>query len=90
MMLDAVAIMAERKISELPVVDAAGKPRGLIDITDVVGLFPEAAWAALGEPAACGVGPIRPRHEPQTATPPRNLRRGNAHETRTTLPAISN
>ena len=42
MMVDAVAIMAERKISELPVIDAAMKPIGLIDITDVVGLFPEA------------------------------------------------
>ncbi len=40
MMTDAVAIMAERKISELPVVDADGRPVGLIDITDVVGLFP--------------------------------------------------
>ena len=27
MMLDAVAIMAERKISELPVIDAVGRPR---------------------------------------------------------------
>jgi arabinose-5-phosphate isomerase len=41
MMTDAVAIMAERKISELPVVDAAGKPIGLIDITDVVALLPK-------------------------------------------------
>lgn len=41
MMTDAVAIMAERKISELPVVDAAGVPVGLLDITDVVGMIPE-------------------------------------------------
>jgi arabinose-5-phosphate isomerase len=40
MMTDAVAVMVERKISELPVVDADGKPVGLIDITDVVGLLP--------------------------------------------------
>jgi arabinose-5-phosphate isomerase len=40
-MLDAVATMAQRKISELPVVDAEGRPVGLIDVTDVVGLFPE-------------------------------------------------
>ena len=40
MMVDAVAIMAERKISELPVVDAEGRPVGLIDITDVVALLP--------------------------------------------------
>ena len=40
---DALAIMAERKISELPVVDAVGAPLGLIDITDVVGMIPEEA-----------------------------------------------
>jgi len=40
MIVDAIAIMAERKISELPVVDAEGKPVGLLDITDVVGLLP--------------------------------------------------
>ncbi len=40
-MIDAVATMAERKISELPVVDAQGRPIGLIDVTDVVGMFPE-------------------------------------------------
>ena len=50
MMLDAVAIMAGRKISELPVVDADGKPSGLIDITDVVALLPKEA--ATSEPAA--------------------------------------
>ena len=33
MMVDAVTLMAERKISELPVVDGDGKPVGLIDIT---------------------------------------------------------
>jgi arabinose-5-phosphate isomerase len=43
MMLDAVALMAGRKISELPVVDADGKPIGLIDITDVVALLPKDA-----------------------------------------------
>jgi len=41
MMTDAVAIMSERKISELPVVDASDKPIGLIDITDVVALLPK-------------------------------------------------
>ena len=40
-MIDAVTTMAERKISELPVVDAEGRPVGLIDVTDVVGMFPE-------------------------------------------------
>jgi arabinose-5-phosphate isomerase len=46
MMTEAVALMAARKISELPVVDAWGKPLGLIDITDVVGLFPTRARGA--------------------------------------------
>ncbi|MGO8688705.1 MAG: SIS domain-containing protein [Thermoguttaceae bacterium] len=55
MMVDAVAVMAERKISELPVVDAAGRPVGLIDITDVVGLPPpEHAGAAPPPPSALG------------------------------------
>lgn len=37
---DAVDIMRLRKISELPVVDSAGRPAGLIDITDLIGLLP--------------------------------------------------
>lgn len=37
---DAVEILRLRKISELPVVDAVGRPTGLIDITDVIGLMP--------------------------------------------------
>jgi arabinose-5-phosphate isomerase len=41
MMTDAVTIMAERKISELPVVDSSDRPIGLIDITDVVALLPK-------------------------------------------------
>lgn len=41
MLADAVAIMAERKISELPVVDARTLPVGLLDITDLVGMIPE-------------------------------------------------
>jgi arabinose-5-phosphate isomerase len=40
-MVDAVALLARRKISELPVVDGEGRPVGLIDVTDVVGLLPK-------------------------------------------------
>ena len=40
---DAVDIMVEHKISELPVVDAEDKPLGMIDITDVLGLEHAAA-----------------------------------------------
>src|SRR4029078_670886 len=38
----ACEILSQRKISELPVVDQAGRPIGLIDITDVVGLDEQA------------------------------------------------
>jgi len=46
MLTDALAVLSERRISELPVVDAEGKPVGLIDITDVIGLMPEAGVQA--------------------------------------------
>jgi arabinose-5-phosphate isomerase len=39
---DAVALLAQRKFSELPVVDKHGRPIGLVDVTDVVGLKAEA------------------------------------------------
>jgi arabinose-5-phosphate isomerase len=38
--LVAVETLACRNISELPVVDSHGRPKGVLDITDVVGLFP--------------------------------------------------
>jgi arabinose-5-phosphate isomerase len=38
--VDAVEILRKHKISELPVVDARGRPIGLIDITDLIGLVP--------------------------------------------------
>ena len=63
-MADAVALMAERKISELPVVDGAGKPAGLIDVTDVVGLFPQLEEAIEPAPAAASYPVI---HRPDTA-----------------------
>lgn len=40
-MLEAIEIMGEKRISELPVVDENGRPIGLIDVTDVVAIFPE-------------------------------------------------
>jgi arabinose-5-phosphate isomerase len=52
---EAVALLAERKISELPVVDAEDKPLGLIDITDVVALLPREAKNPSPGPA----GPLR-------------------------------
>jgi len=43
MLGDALNIITLRKISELPVVDESGRPVGLIDITDVIGLSPRTA-----------------------------------------------
>jgi arabinose-5-phosphate isomerase len=43
MLTDAVDIMAERKISELPVVANDRTPLGLLDITDVLGIIPSVA-----------------------------------------------
>ena len=40
-MRDVVEMLSEEKVSELPVVDEIGKPIGLIDITDVIGLLPQ-------------------------------------------------
>jgi arabinose-5-phosphate isomerase len=51
MLVDAIAIMAERKISELPVIDEGGTPVGLLDITDVVAVFPD-IQAGMGQPGA--------------------------------------
>jgi arabinose-5-phosphate isomerase len=59
---EAVALMAERKISELPVIDAEGKPVGLIDITDVVALLPrEMSASSLRDVPmeATAAGPLR-------------------------------
>jgi arabinose-5-phosphate isomerase len=37
---EAVEILQQRKISELPVIDEQGRPVGLVDITDLIGLLP--------------------------------------------------
>ena len=57
MLVDALAIMAERKISELPVVDGEGKPVGLVDITDIVGMAPKVLAADAASPAKQSVPP---------------------------------
>ncbi len=51
MLSTAVAVLAQRKISELPIVDAECRPVGLLDVTDIVGLFPQDAVD--GAPAGC-------------------------------------
>jgi arabinose-5-phosphate isomerase len=42
---EALDLLRGKKISELPVVDAAGRPVGMIDITDLIGLAPAAPAA---------------------------------------------
>jgi arabinose-5-phosphate isomerase len=51
-LLEAVDILCQRKISELPVVDAASRPVGLLDITDLIGLVPQEDTAGKEKPAA--------------------------------------
>ena len=46
----ALEILANHKISELPVLDAAGRPLGLIDVTDVMDLGPAPAPRLYVEP----------------------------------------
>lgn len=41
-LVQAVALLGEWRISELPVVDEAGRPLGLLDITDLVDMMPGA------------------------------------------------
>ena len=40
-MLEAIAMMGEKRISELPVTDQFGTPVGMIDVTDIIAVFPE-------------------------------------------------
>jgi arabinose-5-phosphate isomerase len=40
---DAVAVLESRRLSELPVLGGDGRPRGLLDIVDLVGLVPPEA-----------------------------------------------
>jgi arabinose-5-phosphate isomerase len=42
-LLDALEVLRDRRISELPVVDESNHPVGLVDITDVIGLLPPKA-----------------------------------------------
>ena len=58
-MLEAVEILADRKISELPVVDSADKPVGLIDVTDVVSMLPEPTVESSTSLASDGPATIR-------------------------------
>ena len=37
---DAVEIIRDRHVSEIPVIDEPGKPMGIVDITDLMDLMP--------------------------------------------------
>ena len=58
MLREAIATMSRRRISELPILDADGRPVGMLDITDVV---------ALGEPL--DESPDEPRAVPPPTLP---------------------
>jgi arabinose-5-phosphate isomerase len=45
-MAEAIEMFRTRKISELPVIDEAGEPVGLLDITDLIGLVPASEKSA--------------------------------------------
>jgi arabinose-5-phosphate isomerase len=60
LMSGAIEILAERRISELPVIDAQGRPCGLIDITDLVGWLPVDGGAEQSAQAADSPPPDRP------------------------------
>ena len=49
---DALAVLEARRLSELPVVDASGRPIGILDIVDVVGLAPPAGTVVSAGSAA--------------------------------------
>lgn len=57
---DAVALLDARRLSELPVLDATGRPVGLLDIVDVLGLAPspaaDAGSGGSGSADAAGTG----------------------------------
>lgn len=63
---EAIEILADRKISELPVVDAAACPVGMIDITDVLGLLPIRAGDEEGPPDRHGRHAVRSEETPST------------------------
>lgn len=62
----AVQLLARHNISELPVVDADGRPVGMIDITDVINLLPAAVGLAETKSATDGGGsaPLLRLHRP--------------------------
>jgi arabinose-5-phosphate isomerase len=62
MMIDAVTIMGERRLSELPVIDAEGRPVGLLDITDIMALYPEGRAAVIAAQSENSTSVPRPKN----------------------------
>ncbi|REJ97201.1 MAG: KpsF/GutQ family sugar-phosphate isomerase [Planctomycetota bacterium] len=75
MISDALDILAERKISELPVLDPDGKPVGLVDITDLLarGLDVGERRAASSPAAAAAPEADRPTAAPRSSVPRPNF-----------------
>jgi arabinose-5-phosphate isomerase len=53
---DAVELLRRHRISELPVVDSNGKPAGLLDITDLIGVAPAESADAAPAPTLTRIG----------------------------------
>lgn len=58
---NAVQMLARHNISELPVVNTAGEPRGIIDITDVLNLMPTGFAAPVQSAAQTNAPPVQLR-----------------------------
>jgi arabinose-5-phosphate isomerase len=58
---EALALLAEHKISELPIVDERGAPVGMIDVTDLVALAPELAAGRTAEGSERSATAVRGR-----------------------------
>lgn len=71
-LLDAIEVLDVHKISELPVVTTAGRPLGIIDVTDVIGLLPAAKESGSGRapsvPGPHAAPPIVPFQSPRAGT----------------------
>lgn len=77
MMSDAVTIMAQRRISELPVVDAKNCPIGMLDITDIVALYPEGQATSLQSQSERPSSVPRPKLAPFLSVPATKQRNGS-------------
>jgi len=53
-MSEAIELLSQRRISELPVVDPAGCPLGLIDVTDIMARLPKQAAPAAEQASGKG------------------------------------